>query len=82
MGHLKLEFSATLFWLGEEQKRIKQLLWLPPVVQVPLTSKQGDRVRSSVRPVRAAFPETAGREGDLRNGSASVSLACALTVAI
>ena len=57
-------------------------MWLPPVVQVPLTSEQGDRVRSSVRPVRAAFPEAAGRDGDLRNGSISVSRACTLTVAI
>ena len=47
------------------------LLWLPPVMQESLNLLACDRLRSSFRPLCAAYLEAAGRYGDLRIGSKS-----------
>ena len=56
----------------EERGRAVALLWLPPVMQ-ELSDRlvACDRVRTSIRPRCAAFPEAAGRDGDLRIRSKS-----------
>ena len=54
-------------------------LWLPPVMQEPSDRLVAcDRVRTSIRPRSAAFPEAAGRDGDLRIRSKSCKRACEL----
>lgn len=48
-------------WTRCQSQQIRwQLLWMSLVVQVPLTSVQGDQGRPSVRPVRAALSKIAG----------------------
>ena len=56
----------------EQRGRAVALLWLPPVMQEPSDRLVAcDRVRTSIRPRCAAFPEAAGRDGDLRIRSKS-----------
>jgi len=57
---------------GKEGRSAMALLWLPPVMQ-ELSDRlvACDRVRTSIRPRCAAFPEAAGRDGDLRIRSKS-----------
>ena len=49
----------------------KLLLWLPPIMQEVFALFESDRMRSSVRPLCAAFSEAAGRYGDQRIRSIS-----------
>jgi hypothetical protein len=63
-GVLRLTPNAQKGFGG---KTVISLLWLPPLKQEEnFLSELGDRVRSSVRPFYAAFPEAAGRYGDPR----------------
>jgi len=63
----------------EQRGRAVALLWLPPVMQEPSDRLVAcDRVRTSIRPRCAAFPEAAGRDGDLRIRSKSCKRACGL----
>lgn len=53
--------------------RAEWLLWLPSVMQdVSDVLCASDRLRSSVRPLNAAFAKAAGLYGDLRIGSKSL----------